>query len=128
MLNWLKKLFSSRIPAPEVGQVWISMHSERCIRIHETHITDSGTFGWSEQIEDRGPPHPMDEVAMCRRFIPLPMGTCYGLDIWRRTVRRNRLVLLGTPEYIEAYRIKHGSNCNPPPWSSRPATPKGPAR
>lgn len=127
MLNWIKRLFTSSIPAPKAGQMWISMHSERCIRIAEAGITDDGTLMWSEQYELRGE---RDEIgrlkglqAMERSFNHLPDGSNFGVSTWRRQVRRCRLVLLGSDEYLQAYRIKHGRNINPPPWYPKPTLP-----
>lgn len=124
MLNWIKRLFTSSIPAPKAGQVWISMHSDRCIRIAEVSVTDCGTLEWSEQHELRGE---RDEIgrlkgleAMERRFNPLPDGSNFSIREWRRQVRRNRLVLLGSEEHIRAHRLKHGGNTNPAPWYPRP--------
>ncbi len=127
--SWFFRLFTSSIPAPVVGQVWISMHSERCIRIAEVSITDCGMLMWSEQYESRDWINPLGHQAgaieaMGRKFNPLPDGSCFGLHIWRRQVRSNRLVLLGSEEHLRAHRIKHGRT-NPPPWTPKPPMPTG---
>jgi hypothetical protein len=121
MLKWFFRLFRSSIPAPEAGQVWISMCSERCTRIADVSISDCGFVHWNEQNELRAPFDGLPAVvAMERRFNALPSPGAGGLTDWRRQVRRNHWVLLGSPEYLEAFRRKHGRNINPPPWFPRP--------
>ncbi len=120
LLQRIAGLFRSSIPAPKVGQVWISLNSWKCIHVAEVTDWHTGSIFWDVHSElDDGYWGFKPLEVMGKNFNPLPDSYC-GISTWRRMIREERRVLLGSPEYVEAYRAKHGRNTNPPPWFSKP--------
>lgn len=91
-MNWLRRILGiEQIPAPEVGQVYISDNNGEKIKIADVHKSMCGhisisIFRWSDGRISLGTP-------ICGWGIADSFAT--GLSSWRRQVKAYRLRLIG---------------------------------
>lgn len=91
-MTWLRRILGiEQIPAPEVGQVYISGNNGQKIKIADVHKSMSGhlyisVFRWRDGRSYRG-------VPICGWGIADPFA--YGISDWRRQARACRLTLAG---------------------------------
>lgn len=113
-MRWIRKLLGRDFRDPEVGQVWRSENSGKCIVVTDVTVTDQGGTVVCVRAECGDGAIP-----------PGAITYAWGLSQWRGRLHEERRVLIGGG--IEPSRPwPRGGNVNPPPTHPRPPAPPAP--
>jgi hypothetical protein len=95
MLKWMRSLFVSSVPAPAIGQVWLSNHSGRCIRIADVRLTDTGGMSLVIQHEQENSWNEHEGLwYRNRRFSPIKALYTLGVIEWNKMIQNERRELV----------------------------------
>lgn len=90
-MKWLRTLLGTDFPDPQVGQVWRSRNSGRCIRVHAIEVGDCGIVTVSVQHEVHG----VWKNLLPGKWVGIPMDYADGFGNWRLRLREEARELVG---------------------------------